>query len=71
MRAPAADRRAIIGFTDGLVRVFSSPLGLVRRLRNLALLAFDVLPPAKSALSRLSTGAGGRVPRLARGVPLQ
>ncbi len=66
----AADRRAIIAFTDGLVRVFSNPLGIVRRLRNLALLAFDVLPPAKAALSRLSTGAGRRIPKLARGVPL-
>jgi len=66
----AADRRAIIGFTDGLVRVFSSPLGFVRQLRNFALLAFDQLPPAKAALSRLSTGAGGRIPKLARGVPL-
>jgi 2-octaprenyl-6-methoxyphenol hydroxylase len=66
----AADRRAIISFTDGLVRVFSTPLGFVRHLRNLALLAFDQLPPAKAALSRLSTGAGGRIPKLARGVPL-
>jgi 2-octaprenyl-6-methoxyphenol hydroxylase len=66
----AADRSGIIAFTDGLVRVFSSPLGVVRRLRNVALLAFDVLPPAKSALSRLSTGAAARVPKLARGVPL-
>ena len=66
----AADRRAIIGFTDGLVRVFSTPLGFVRQLRNFALLAFDQLPPAKAALSRLSTGAGGRIPKLARGVPL-
>ena len=67
----AADRRAIIGFTDGLVRVFSSPSGVVRRLRNLALLAFDVLPPAKSALSALSTGASGRIPKLSRGVALR
>jgi 2-octaprenyl-6-methoxyphenol hydroxylase len=67
----AGDRRAIIGFTDGLVRVFSTPLGIVRRLRNLALLAFDVLPPAKAALSTLSTGAAGRMPKLARGVPLK
>jgi len=29
-----------------------------------------VLPPAKSALSRLSTGASGRIPKLARGVAL-
>jgi len=67
----ASDRRAIIAFTDGLVRVFSTPLGIVRRLRNLALLAFDVLPPAKAALSTLSTGAAGRSPKLARGVPLR
>jgi 2-octaprenyl-6-methoxyphenol hydroxylase len=66
----AADRDGVIGFTDGLVRVFSNPLSLVRRLRNLGLLAFDLLPPAKSALSRLSTGGGGRVPKLARGVAL-
>ncbi len=67
----AADRRGIIGFTDGLVRLFSSPLGAVSRLRNLGLLAFDALPPAKAALSALSTGASGRIPKLARGVALR
>ena len=56
--------------TDGLVRVFGSRLGAVRRLRNVGLLAFDMLPPAKAALSRLSTGASGRIPKLARGVTL-
>jgi 2-octaprenyl-6-methoxyphenol hydroxylase len=66
----AADRGGVIAFTDGLVRMFSNPLGSIRRLRNLGLLAFDLLPPAKSALSRLSTGGGGRVPKLARGVAL-
>jgi 2-octaprenyl-6-methoxyphenol hydroxylase len=67
----AADRGGIIAFTDGLVRIFSSPLGVVQRLRNFGLLAFDVLPPAKAALSRLSTGAAGRIPKLARGVALR
>jgi 2-octaprenyl-6-methoxyphenol hydroxylase len=67
----AADRSGVIAFTDGLVRMFSNPLGSVRRLRNLGLLAFDLLPPAKAALSRLSTGGGGRVPKLARGVALK
>jgi 2-octaprenyl-6-methoxyphenol hydroxylase len=67
----AADRRGIIGFTDGLVRLFANPLGVVRRLRNAGLLAFDLLPPAKAALSRLSSGAAGRVPKLARGVALR
>jgi 2-octaprenyl-6-methoxyphenol hydroxylase len=66
-----ADRGGVIAFTDGLIRMFASPLGSVRRLRNLGLLAFDLLPPAKAALSRLSTGATGRVPKLARGVTLR
>jgi 2-octaprenyl-6-methoxyphenol hydroxylase len=66
----AADRGSVIAFTDGLVRIFSNPLRSVRRLRNLGLLAFDLLPPAKAALSRLSTGGSGRVPKLARGVTL-
>jgi 2-octaprenyl-6-methoxyphenol hydroxylase len=68
-RAP--DRREVIAFTDGLVRVFASPWGPVRRLRNLGLLAFDLLPPAKAALSALSIGAAGRIPKLARGVPIR
>jgi 2-octaprenyl-6-methoxyphenol hydroxylase len=71
----AADRAGVIAFTDGLVRMFASPSSVVRRLRNLGLLAFDLLPPAKAALSRLSSGAGGsartRIPKLARGVALQ
>lgn len=66
----SADRGGVIAFTDGLVRLFSNPSSSVRRLRNLGLLAFDLLPPAKSVLSRLSTGGGGRVPKLARGVAL-
>jgi 2-octaprenyl-6-methoxyphenol hydroxylase len=69
----ASDRGGVIAFTDGLVRMFSNPLRAVQRLRNVGLLAFDLLPPAKAALSRLSTGAAGgaRVPKLARGVALQ
>ncbi len=66
----AQDQRRIVAFTDGLVRLFASPLGTVRGLRSLGLLAFDAFPPAKAALARLSVGAAGRVPRLARGVPL-
>ena len=64
------DQARIVAFTDGLVRLFGSPLGLVRGLRSAGLLAFDAFPPAKSAMARLSVGAAGRVPRLARGVPL-
>jgi 2-octaprenyl-6-methoxyphenol hydroxylase len=66
----AEDQRRIVAFTDGLVRLFATPLGAVRGLRSAALLAFDAFPPAKSALARLSVGAAGRIPRLARGAPL-
>ena len=53
--------------------MFANPSSVVQRLRNVGLLAFDLLPPAKAALSRLSTGAGGRtrIPKLARGVALR
>jgi 2-octaprenyl-6-methoxyphenol hydroxylase len=64
------DRRRIVAFTDGLVRLFGTPLGALRGLRSVGLLAFDAFPPAKAAMARLSVGAAGRVPRLARGVPL-
>lgn len=64
------DQRRIVAFTDGLVRLFGSPLGLARGLRSAGLIAFDAFPPAKAAMARLSVGASGRVPRLARGVPL-
>ncbi|NJD32539.1 MAG: 2-octaprenyl-6-methoxyphenyl hydroxylase [Gammaproteobacteria bacterium] len=64
------DRRRIVAFTDGLVRLFGTPLGVLRGLRSVGLLAFDSFPPAKAAMARLSVGAAGRVPRLARGVPL-
>ena len=64
------DRRRIVAFTDGLVRLFANPLGVVRGVRAAGLLAFELFPPAKAAMARLSVGAAGRIPRLARGVPL-
>ncbi len=67
----AADRGNIVRFTDGLVRLFSHPFGPVKLLRNAGMLAFDLMPSAKDALSQLSLGAAGRVPRLARGAPLE
>ena len=40
-------------------------------LRNLGLLVFDLAPPAKEALARVSAGFGGPTPRLARGLSLR
>jgi 2-octaprenyl-6-methoxyphenol hydroxylase len=66
-----ADRRSVIAFTDGLVRLFGNPLAPVKLARDLGLLLFDVTPVAKTALSGLSMGFAGRLPRLARGAALR
>jgi 2-octaprenyl-6-methoxyphenol hydroxylase len=67
----AADRRGVTRFTDGLIRLFGDGRGPVRFGRDAGLLLFDLLPPAKRALARVSLGFGGRTPRLARGLPLR
>jgi 2-octaprenyl-6-methoxyphenol hydroxylase len=64
----AADRRGVTGFTDSLVKLFADRRPGVGILRNLGLLAFDLAPPAKDALARVSAGFGGPTPRLARGL---
>ena len=64
------DQRNVVAFTDGLVRLFDLPAGLLGNLRGLGLAAFDVLPGAKNALARRTMGLGGRLTRLARGLPL-
>jgi 2-octaprenyl-6-methoxyphenol hydroxylase len=66
----ARDRSGVIRFTDGLIKLFGDPRRSVGVLRNLGLLLFDVAPPAKSALARVSAGFGGPTPRLARGLGL-
>ena len=67
----AADRGGVVRFTDSLVKLFGDERPGAGLLRDLGLLAFDLLPPAKSALARVSAGFGGRSPRLARGLPLR
>jgi 2-octaprenyl-6-methoxyphenol hydroxylase len=65
-----ADRRGVVGFTDRLVKLFGDRRPGMSLLRTFGLLLFDVTPPAKSALSRVSIGFAGRTPRLARGLTL-
>ena len=67
-RRRAADRRGMIRFTDGLVKLFASERPGVAAARSAGLLLFDVVPAAKRALSRLSWGFGGDSPRLMRGL---
>jgi 2-octaprenyl-6-methoxyphenol hydroxylase len=66
----AGDQARSVEMTDGLVRLFTNPLAPVRAARGAGLLALDLLPFAKAALARQSMGLAGRVPRLARGLPL-
>jgi 2-octaprenyl-6-methoxyphenol hydroxylase len=67
----AEDRGGVTRFTDGLVKLFGSGMPGVGVARNFGLLLFDLSPAAKSALSRVSWGFAGRMPRLARGLPLE
>jgi 2-octaprenyl-6-methoxyphenol hydroxylase len=64
------DQRNVVAFTDGLVRAFGVEAPLLGPLRGLSLLAFDLLPGAKGLLARETMGLGGRMSRLARGLPL-
>lgn len=67
----AEDRRGVTRFTDGLVKLFGSQRAGLSAVRNLGLLLFDLSPPAKRALARVSWGFAGRMPRLARGLTLE
>src|ERR1700730_6461130 len=65
------DRSGVVRFPDGLVKMFGDRRPAVGVLRNLGLLLFDLSPPAKSALARVSAGFAGPTPRLARGLGLR
>ena len=64
------DQDKVLGFTDGLVRLFSNPFAPLRLARSAALLSFDLAPGVKRLFARHTMGRAGRLPRLARGVPL-
>jgi 2-octaprenyl-6-methoxyphenol hydroxylase len=68
-RAP--DRRAVVRFTDGLVRGFGVPLAPLRLARGQGLFLFDLLRPVKHEFARRTMGLAGRQPRLVRGLPLE
>jgi len=67
----AEDRKGVTRFTDGLVKLFGNDTPGLGLVRNFGLLMFDLSPTAKRALSRVSWGFAGRMPRLARGLPLE
>lgn len=64
------DHQQVIGFTNTLVQTFSNRLPPLALARNLGLIATDIIPPLKHSLARHSMGLAGKLPRLARGLPL-
>ncbi len=65
-----ADQRRVAAITDSLVRLFTNPLAPVKALRRMGLISLDLAPGPKSMFARQAMGLGGRLPRLARGIPL-
>lgn len=66
-----ADYIRVMGFTDSLVRVFSTDFRPLVLTRNLGMLAMDLLPPLRRLFTRQAMGVNGRQPRLARGLSLE
>lgn len=64
------DHRQIIAFTDTMARLFTNAFPPVVIGRNLGLLALDLMPPVKKIFAKRTMGMAGRLPRLARGIPL-
>jgi 2-octaprenyl-6-methoxyphenol hydroxylase len=64
------DNQVTARFTDGLIRLFSNNLIPLALGRNLGLIAADLLPPVKRGFIRMTSGLAGRLPRLARGLPV-
>jgi 2-octaprenyl-6-methoxyphenol hydroxylase len=64
------DHQNVMVFTDGLARLFTLPLPALGLARSAGMLAFDLFPPAKRMLTRMTMGRSGRTPKLARGLPL-
>lgn len=66
-----SDQKKLVHITDGIVRLFGDQRRPVRVLRNLGMLAFDVIPGVRKTFAKHTMGLAGRLPRLSRGVPLE
>jgi 2-octaprenyl-6-methoxyphenol hydroxylase len=64
------DQGGALVFTHGLARVFSTAWPPLAGARNAGMIVTDLLPPLKHVLIRNAMGLAGRLPRLARGLPL-
>lgn len=64
------DQKKLVGFTDGIVRLFNSSSPPMRLLRDVGMVGFDLVPGVRSLFARHTMGLAGHLPRLSRGVPL-
>ena len=64
------DNTVLAFATDGLNRLFSNDVGLVRIARSAGLAAVARIPPLRHLLMRQAMGVVGKLPRLVRGEPL-
>ncbi len=65
-----SDQKKLVRFTDGIVRLFGDQRTPVPALRDLGMLAFDMIPGVRKIFAKHTMGLAGRLPRLSRGVPL-
>lgn len=64
------DHTRMVGFTNGLVRTFSTAHPALALARNLGLSALQITPQLQHLLNRHAMGLNGKLPRLARGISL-
>jgi 2-octaprenyl-6-methoxyphenol hydroxylase len=64
------DHKRVVTITDALARLFANPFEPLRIARNLGMVGLDIAPGLKHRVARQFMGLSGRLPRLARGVPL-
>ncbi len=65
------DTQSVASLTDGLARLFVNPWLPLRLARDAGMLGLDLLPGARRQVARHFMGTAGRLPRLARGLPLR
>lgn len=65
------DQRKVVRSTDGIVRLFGDQRRPVKFLRDVGMLAFDLVPGVRKTFAKHTMGLAGRLPRLSRGVPLE
>ncbi|MFV1997555.1 MAG: 2-octaprenyl-6-methoxyphenyl hydroxylase [Acidiferrobacterales bacterium] len=64
------DNKRVASFTDGLIKMFSNENLPLTVARNLGLTVVDFFPVLKRTFVKRTSGLNGRLPRLARGLPL-